>query len=316
MAATVYLYVKVPKGFFPQQDTGRLTGTIVADQSTSFEALQQRVLALADIVASDPAVSYTQAYAGGGGTLNTGRMFVNLKLLEERQGSARTRCIARLRPKIATVPGASLYLQPFQDLRVGGRVTRLAVPVHAAGRLLATSSRPGAPGSSSGFAGFPSSPTSTAISKIQGLELALEIDRATASRLGVSPSAIDNTLYDAFGQRQVSTIYRALNQYHVVMEVDPIFGQTPQALDEIRVRSSNGDLVPLSAFAKWAPSTSPLQINHQGQFPSVTISFNLQPGVALGDAVTADRTRGDGDRAAGLGPRQLLRHGAGVPGLA
>jgi multidrug efflux pump len=285
MAATVFLYVKVPKGFFPQQDTGRMTGSLLADQSTSFKALEQRLNKFIDILLDDPAVDYVQGFAGGGSTLNTARLFANLKPLEERKISA-DQVLARLRPKLATVPGASLYLQPVQDLRVGGRSSGAQFQYTLQADSNADLELWG-PRVLERLRKLRELADVNTDQSIKGLEVALDIDRLTASRLGVTASDIDNTLYDAYGQRQVSTIYRSLNQYHVVMEVDPAFGKTPDALEQIRVRSSSGDLVPLSAFARWGPSTAPLQINHQAQFPSVTISFNLPTGVALGDAVAA-----------------------------
>ncbi|MFY9551108.1 MAG: multidrug efflux RND transporter permease subunit, partial [Thermoanaerobaculia bacterium] len=285
MAATVYLYVKVPKGFFPQQDTGRLTGSLQADQSTSFKALAERLNRFVDILLQDPAVDYVQGFAGGGSTPNTARIFANLKPLQVRRISA-DEVLARLRPKLSTVPGASLFLQPVQDLRIGGRPSGSQFQYTLQADTTADLEVWG-PRVLASLRKLPQLADVNSDQQVKGLEVALEIDRTTAGRLGVSTRAVDDTLYDAFGQRQVSTIYRSLNQYHVVMEVDPAFGKTPDGLDAIRVRSSSGELVPLSAFARWGPSTAPLQINHQAQFPSVTISFNLPTGVALGGAVDA-----------------------------
>jgi multidrug efflux pump len=283
MAATVFLYVKIPKGFFPQQDTGRLTGQILADQNTSFQAMNQRLQTFVEIMMKDPGVSYVQAYAGGGSVTNQARMFVTLKPESERKLSADA-IIARLRPQLAKVPGATLYLQSVQDLRIGGRPSAAQYQYTLRGEDV-RELEDWAPKVLDRMRKIPGLVDVNSDQQIKGLEASLTIDRATASRLGVTPDAIDQTLYDAFGQRQVSTMYTSLNQYHVVLEMDPKFLEGPQGLDVLRVRSSNGSLVPLSAFARYAPSTAPLQVNHQGQFPAVTISFNLPPGVSLGDAV-------------------------------
>jgi multidrug efflux pump len=285
MAATIFLYVKVPKGFFPQQDTGRLTGSILADQNTSFQAMDRRLRQFVDILLTDPGIDYVQAYAGGGNTTNTGRMFITLKNLSVRKASAEE-IINRLRPKLAHVAGATLYLQSVQDLRIGGRASASQYQYTLRGEDV-RELQDWAPRILALMRKLPGLLDVNSDQQIKGLEASLTIDRSTASRLGVTPQAIDDTLYDAFGQRQVSTMYTALNQYHVVLEMDPQFLEHPQSLDLVRVRSKDGSLVPLSAFAHYAPSTAPLQINHQSQFPSVTISFNLRPGMALGDAVEA-----------------------------
>ena len=282
MAATVVLYVRVPKGFFPQQDTGRLAGSIQADQNSSFQAMDRRVARFVDIVMKDPAVDYVQAYAGGDSP-NTGRMFVNLKPVGDRDASA-DEIIARLRPKIAQVPGASLYLQSVQDLRIGGRVSAAQFQY-----TLRTEDvrelQEWAPRVLERLRRIPSIADVNSDQQVRGLEASLTVDRATASRLGVTPREIDNTLYDAFGQRPVSTMYTALNQYHVILGLEPRYQQGPEALEAVRVRSSDGSLVPLAAFARYEPSTAPLEVNHQGLFPAVTISFALAPGGALGNAV-------------------------------
>ncbi|HVT61783.1 MAG TPA: multidrug efflux RND transporter permease subunit [Thermoanaerobaculia bacterium] len=285
MAATVYLYVIIPKGFFPQQDTGRLTGSFQADQSTSFQAMQRRLTMLAKVVQSDPAVEGVSAFTGGGGTANTGRMFVALK----PPGGGRLpadQVIARLRPKLAHVPGASLFLQPVQDIRVGGRMGG-ALYQYTLSADTAQDLQLWAPQLLRKMRTLPQLADVNTDQQSQGLQAMLSIDRETASRLLISPQAIDDTLYDAFGQRQVSTMYKQLNQYHVVMEVAPEFWQSPEGLHYVYVRARNGKLVPLSAFTQFQRSQAPLQVNHQGQFPAATISFNLAPGVALGDAVTA-----------------------------
>jgi multidrug efflux pump len=280
MAATVYLYIKVPKGFFPQQDTGRLTGSIQADQASSFQAMQGRLNRLAAIVQQDPAVETVTAFTGG---TNTGRMFVALR--PERKLSA-DQIMARLRPKLSHEPGASLFLQPVQDLRIGGRASgaqyQYTLQGDSSQELLDW-----APRVMQRMRTLPQVVDVNTDQQNKGLQASLVIDRATAARFGITPQVIDATLYDAFGQRQVSTMYEQLNQYHVVLEVEPQFWQNPDGLKAIYVRAGNGSLVPLSAFTHYESTNAPLSINHQGQFPAVTLSFNLPPGVALGDAVTA-----------------------------
>jgi multidrug efflux pump len=284
MAATVFLYAKVPKGFFPQQDTGRVTGAIQADQDTSFQAMGKKLARFVDTVMRDPAVESANGFVGGG-TANTGRMFISLKDRSKRNVTA-DQVIARLRGKLSHVPGATLVLQPVQDVRVGGRVGaaqyQYALQGDDARQLFEW-----APRVLAALRKLRELADVNSDQQDRGLEVALDIDRTTASRLGVSPQTIDNTLYDAFGQRQVSTMYTPLNQYHVVMEADPAFGQDPDALLHLFVRTNAGEMVPLSAFSRYAPSTAPLAVNHQSQFPSVTISFNLPAGVALGTAVDA-----------------------------
>jgi multidrug efflux pump len=285
MVATAYLYVRIPKGFFPQQDTGALNGSIQADQSTSFQAMQQRVSQFVDIVMSDPGVSTVLAYVGGGGIQNSSRMFVNLKPRAERDADA-TGIISRLRGKLAGVPGATLYLQAAQDLRIGGRSSSAQYQYTIQSDDVAALND-WAPRLYTRLRTLPGITDVNSDLLTRGLRASLTIDRATASRLGITPQVIDSTLNDAFGQRPVSTMYTALNQYHVIMEAAPAFWQSPEGLRQIYLRSSDGGQVPLSAVARYAASSAPLAVNHQGQFPSVTLSFNLAPGVALGEAVTA-----------------------------
>jgi multidrug efflux pump len=284
MAATLYLYAKVPKGFFPQQDAGRLTGTIQADQDTSFQAMQKKLAQFVGTVMRDPDVESANGFLGGG-TVNAGRMFISLKDRSKRKSSA-DEIIARLRGKLAHVPGAALVLQPVQDVRVGGRPSAAQYQYTLQGdnsdELLDW-----APRVLQRLRRLPELTDVNSDQQNKGLQASLVIDRATASRLGITPQMIDDTLYDAFGQRQVSTMYTPLNQYHVVMHVDSKFWQNPEGLKYLYVRGKTGDLVPLDAFARYERSTAPLAVNHQGQFPSVTISFNLPAGVALGTAVDA-----------------------------
>jgi multidrug efflux pump len=287
VALNVRLFIRVPKGFFPQQDNGRLSGQILADQDTSFQAMNRILLQEVNIVAADPAVDAVNGFTGGGrgGSTNTGSMFISLKPLAERKISADL-VIARLRPKLARVPGASLYLQANQDIRVGGRSSAAQYQYTMRGDnlddLLAY-----APRMYQQLAKIPIIADVNSDQQNRGLQQMVTYDRATAARFGISPQLVDNTLYDAFGQRQVSTMYKPLNQYHVVMEVAPIYWQDPGILRDIYVHAPSGSQVPLSAFGQFAPATAPLTVNHQGLFPAVTISFNLRPGVALGDAVDA-----------------------------
>jgi len=293
LVGTILLYIYVPKGFFPVQDTGVLLGVSEAPQNVSFAAMIARQRALADVILQDPAVESLSSFIGIDGTnttLNSGRIQINLKPLEERKLSA-SEVIRRLQPAIAKVDGITLFLQPVQDLTVEDRVSRTQFQYS----LEDVDPKELAYWTPKFVEKLKTLPDLRDVATDQlndGLLATLTIDRDTASRLGILPADIDNTLYDAFGQRQVSTIFTQLNQYHVVMEVDKSFRQTPAALKDIYVRSSNGQQVPLSAFTRFEAGTSSLAINHQGQFPVVTISFNLAPGASLGGATTAiDKAR-------------------------
>jgi multidrug efflux pump len=279
---SVYLYILVPKGFFPQQDTGRLGGSIQAEQDISFQALRQKMNDYVAIIMKDPAVATVTAFVGGGGTANTGRMFIMLKPLGERKASA-DQVIARLRGKLAHVPGATLYLQSAQDLQIGGRMGNAQYQYTLQSESLADLNL-WAPKVLAKLRQLPQLKDVNTDQQNRGLEARLVIDRDTAARLGIQPAAIDAALYQAFGQSQVSTIYEQLNQYHVVMEVDPRYQQTPDALQSVYVPSKSGAMVPLATFSHYEPSNAPLAVNHQAQFPSVTISFNLGEGVSLGEA--------------------------------
>ena len=286
----VYLFVRVPKGFFPEQDNGRMSGQILADQDASFQSMDKTLLAMEKIVAADPAVDTVIGFTGGSSsysasTLNQGRMYASLKPLSERKITV-DYIMQRLRPKLAKVPGATLYLQANQDLRVGGRSSAALYQFTMRGDNL-TDLIEYAPRMFKELKTIPMIVDVNTDQQNRGLQTMVDYDRETASRFGISPQLIDNTLYDAFGQRQVSTMYTPLNQYHVVMEVAPVFWQNPQTLREIYVHAPGSAQVPLSAIAHNSPAVAPLAVNHQGLFPSVTISFNLQPGVALGDAVDA-----------------------------
>ncbi len=283
---TIYLFVVVPKGFFPQQDVGRVVGTIQAEQDISFLAMREKMGQFVDVVSADPAVDNVVAFTGGAGnTTNSGRMFMQLKALDERKASA-DEVINRLRPKLGHVPGATLFLQAVQDIRIGGRPSSTQYQYTLQTSDLAELNAM-APRMLARLRELPELRDVATDQQNRGLQASLVIDRDTASRMGIRPQAIDDTLYDAFGQRQVSTIFTQLNQYRVVLEVAPRFQQNPDALKAIYVKSPTGAQVPLSAFAHFAPATTPLAVNHQGFFPSVTLSFNLAPGVALGKAVDA-----------------------------
>ncbi|HEY4311590.1 MAG TPA: multidrug efflux RND transporter permease subunit [Pirellulales bacterium] len=281
---TIYLYVVIPKGFFPQQDTGRISGSIQADQNTSYQAMEHLLTRFAATVSEDPAVEGLIAFTGGqGGTSNAGRMFISLKALEERQLSA-DQVIARLRGKLSSIPGGTLFLQAVQDLRIGGRSSSSQYQFTLQGDNLTDLVEWG-PVLLREMRKLPELVDVSTDQQNRGLQATLVIDRLMAARLGITQQAIDDTLYDAFGQRQVSTMYLPLNQYHVVMEVDPTFRQNPEGLKHIYVAGANKAEVPLSEFAKFSTNTTALAVTHSGFFPSVTISFNLAPGVALGDAV-------------------------------
>jgi multidrug efflux pump len=277
----VYLYIHVPKGFFPQQDTGRLGGAIQADQDTSFQAMDRILRQMVAIIDSDPAVDNVNAFIGG--TTNSARIFISLKPLEERKTTA-DQIIARLRPRLARVPGAQLFLQASQDIRVGGRQSSAQYQFALRGDNL-DDLNAFAPRMLAALRKIPIIADANSDQQNRGLQALVHYDRETAARFNISPALIDGTLYDAFGQRQVSTMYRSLNQYHVVMEAAPQYWQNPLFLREIYVRSPSVRQVPLSAIASYKPATAPLSIPHQGLFPAITLSFNLQEGVALGDAV-------------------------------
>jgi multidrug efflux pump len=281
---TGYLYYAVPKGFFPQQDTGRINGYIQGDQDISFAAMSEKLKAFNKIVMADPAVDTVTAFTGGGNGTSTSRMFAQLKPLDERKMNS-DEVIARLRDKSAHMPGAALFLQSVQDLSIGGRFGAAQYQYTLQGENVEDLNH-WAPILMAQMQKLPGIYDVNTDQQVRGLESSLVVDRDTASRLGVSMSDVDNTLGDAFGQRQVSNIYKGLNQYHVVLEVSDKYTQGPEGLRHIYVPSSSGGVVPLSAFAHYEHSNTSLSVNHQGQYPSITLSFNLGPGGALGDAVT------------------------------
>ncbi|HEX3377515.1 MAG TPA: efflux RND transporter permease subunit, partial [Candidatus Acidoferrales bacterium] len=283
LCLSVYLYIVIPKGFFPQQDTGLMAGNIEGAQDTSFESLHEKLKQFTDIVLSDSAVK-TLVGEMGGGAENTGQMEIELKPLDQRDASV-YQVISRLKPKLAKVPGATLFLRAYQDITVGGRISSSQYQYTLSSENLEDLMQ-WAPRVEAAMRHIPELGDIDSDQQTHGLQASLVIDRDTASRLGVSPRDIDNTLYDAFGQRQVSTIFTELNQYHVVMEVDSAFRESTDGIRGLYVKSAKGNQVPLSAFTHYETKNAALAVNHQGQFPAVTISFNLADGVALGDAVT------------------------------
>jgi multidrug efflux pump len=288
LVLTIILYIIAPKGFFPVEDTGVIQGVSQASPTISFDAMVRRQQELAQVVLKDPAVESLSSFVGVDGTnttLNSGRMLINLKPLARRRVSVET-VIDRLQPELARVPGIKLYLQPVQDLTVADRVSRTEYQYSLEdpnpGELKIWTKR-----LVDKLATMPQLANVATDAQNGGLEARLEIDRTTASRLGVTPQMIDNTLYDAFGQRQISTIFTQLNQYHVVLQAEPRFENVPADLSDIYLPTSSGGVTPLAAFTKIVETTAPLVINHEGQFPSVTISFDVAPGYSLGDAVDA-----------------------------
>jgi multidrug efflux pump len=295
---SIYLYTKVPTGFFPQQDTGRIQGSVIGAQDISFQSMADKMRRYVKIVMADPAVDTMAGSTGGNTALNQGRFFVMLKPLEERGPCQKKHfwepchyvsadeVINRLRSKLAVVPGATLILQSAQELTIGGRFGNAQYQYTLQSASIEELNS-WAPRLLQKLRELPELRDQNSDQQDKGLQARLVIDRDTASRMGVTPQTLDNALYDAFGQRQVSTMYRALNQYHVVMEVAQQYQQTPEALQNIYLKSTTGGAIPLAAFTHFEPSNTALAVNHQGQIPSATISFNLAPGVSLGQATDA-----------------------------
>ena len=295
---SIFLYFKVPTGFFPQQDTGRIQGTVIGAEDISFQSMSDKIKRYASIVLKDPAVDTMGGFTGGGSALNQGRFFVMLKPLEQRGPCEKQHfwepchyasaddVINRLRGKLAVVPGATLILQSAQELTIGGRWGNAQYQYTLQSANLDDLNN-WAPRLLQKLRSLPELRDQNSDQQDKGLQAKLVVDRDTASRMGITPQTLDNALYDAFGQRQVSTMYRPLNQYHVVMEVASQFQQTPEALQNIYLKSTTGTPIPLAAFTQFEPSNTPLAVNHQGQLPSVTISFNLAPGISLGQATDA-----------------------------
>ncbi|HEY7240183.1 MAG TPA: efflux RND transporter permease subunit, partial [Burkholderiales bacterium] len=280
----VFLYAKVQKGFFPQQDTGRLVGFIRADQGISFQAMRAKLTAFVDIVKSDPAVDNVIAFTGGG-QRNRGSMFIALKPLAER-GVPAAQVIARLRIKLAQEPGAQLFLNPVQDIRVGGRLSDATYQFTLQADDLAELRR-WTPRLEAEVRRLPELADVNTDQEARGLQTTLVLDRESAARLGINASQIDSALNLAFGQSLVSTIYSELNQYRVVLEAAPRYWQSPDGLKAIWLVSPTKGLVPLSAVAHWETTTTSLSVNHQSQFVATTLSFNLPPNVSLSQATEA-----------------------------
>jgi HAE1 family hydrophobic/amphiphilic exporter-1 len=288
IALSVYLFTIIPKGFFPQQDNGFLTGVSEASQDISFRDMMRHQLELSNIVQADPAVDSIAMFIGGGGTaLNSGRLYITLKPHDERDADAQ-QIISRLRPKLEKVQGAKLYLQASQDVRLGGRATRTQFEFTLQDANLDELNE-WAPKILDKMKTLPELRDVATDQQTEGTTLALTINRDTASRYGITPQLIDDTLYDAFGQRQVTQYFTQLNSYHVIIEILPELQGKLDTLDKLYLKSpTTGEQVPLSVFAKWTSvPVRPLSIAHQGQFPAVTISFNLGQGVALGQATSA-----------------------------
>jgi multidrug efflux pump subunit AcrB len=293
MAATVGLYVIIPKGLLPEQDTGLIVGVTDSAQSISFKAMVERQRAIADIVRQDPDVVSVASFVGAGtvnATVNSGRLYINLMPRDRRQASA-NQIIARLRAATDSVEGISLFMQAAQDVQIDSRVSRTQYQYSLQDADVTELSE----WATKLLAALRAKPELVDVATDQqsgGLQVKVDVNREKASRLNVLTQAIDDTLYDAFGQRQVSTIFTQLNQYRVILEVEPQYQLTPESLNKIYVKSTTGQMVMLSAFAKVSVATAPLTIVHQGQFPAVTLSFNLSPGSSLGAAVKAIQAAG------------------------
>ncbi|HMD15533.1 MAG TPA: multidrug efflux RND transporter permease subunit [Terriglobales bacterium] len=285
IACNFCLFWIVPKGFFPQQDNGVIFGGIQGSQGISFQAMQKATERIVDVVKTDRAVANAMAFTGGGGATNSGFIFLGLKPFDQRNATS-SQIIDRLRPKLLGVPGANTFIQAGQDLRIGGRGSSAQYQYTIQSDNLQDLVQWG-PVLLQQMRKLRMLTDVNTDQQNSGLQAMLTYDRDTASRLGITPQMLDNSLYEAFGQAQVSTMYTAINQYHVVLEVEPQYWQSPVNLKDVYIRAAQGKVVPLSAVAHYEPATAPLSVNHQGQYPSVTISFNLAPGVALSDASRA-----------------------------
>lgn len=279
----IFLFIIVPKGFFPQQDTGRISASIQADQNISFQAMRKKLTQFVDIVQRDKAVENVVGFVGGNNTTNSGSLFIILKPLQQRDASADA-ILNRLRKQLSVVTGAVLYMQSAQDLMIGGRQGNAQFQYTLSSDSLEALNK-WTPYVTQQLSKLPGIADVNSDQRDHGLQVMIDVDRDTASRLGISMQQIDATLYSAFGQRQVSTLYTTLNQYRVVMEVAPEYWQRPETLDDIYVLSANQQAIPLSVFTRFASRSTLLSVNHQSQAPAATLSFNLLPGVALGDAV-------------------------------
>jgi multidrug efflux pump len=285
IALNFYLFWIIPKGFFPQQDNGVVFGGIQGSQDISFQAMQKSTQRIVDVVKTDPAVANAMAFTGGGGATNSGFIFLGLKPFDQRNATS-SQIIDRLRPKLLAVAGANTFIQAGQDLRIGGRGSSAQYQYTIQSDNLQDLVEWG-PVLLQQMRKLRMLTDVNTDQQNSGLQAMLTYDRDTASRLGITSQTLDNSLYEAFGQAQVSTMYTNINQYHVVLEVEPKFWQSPVNLNDVYIRAAQGKVVPLSAIAHYEANTAPLAVNHQGQYPSVTISFNLAPGVALSDASRA-----------------------------
>ena len=290
LGLTIYLFMVIPKGFFPQQDTGLITGISEAAQDISFADMMKKQEALGEIVAADPAVATVAMAIGAGGStaaINNGRMYITSKPKDERDATA-FQIISRLRPKLEKVEGAKLFLQAAQDVNVGGRAARTQFQYTLQDANI-DELNIWAPKLLDKLKTLPMLRDVATDQQMSGTTLTIDINRDRAARFGLTPQQIDDTLYDAFGQRQVAQYFTQQNSYHVIMEILPELQGDPQNLDKIYVRApTTGQLVPLATFATWTTKEiKPLSISHQGQFPAVTISFNLAQGLALGTATEA-----------------------------
>ena len=290
LGLNVFLFFKIPSGFFPQQDTGVMNGGMQGPQNTSFYAMRDAVQQATAIIKSDPGVMNVMAFTGGQGAANGGFTFIALKPFGRGPGSRNQKTdsaaviLARLRPKLAAVPGANTFLQAVQDIRIGGRNSPAQYQYTITAETTADLMKYG-PALLGELRKAPGFQDANSDQQNNGLQALLTYDRTTAARLGITPQLIDSTLYDAFGQAEVSTIYSELNQYYVVMEVAPRYWQSPDGLNHVHiVPRSGGGPIPLQTVLKYAPASSPLAVNHTGLFPSVTVNFNLNPGVSLGQA--------------------------------
>lgn len=285
MSLTGYLFYIVPKGFFPQQDNGTIAGGIQGAQNISFQAMNKITLEFVNLIKKDPAVDHVFAFTGGSSATNGGFVYISLKPLNERKISS-SKVIDRLRPQLMSIPGASLFLQAGQDLRIGGRLSSAQYQYTIQSEDVADLTKWG-PQLLEQMRKLPGLTDVNTDQQNQGLKALIDYDRASASRFGITPQLIDNTLYASFGQAQVSKMYTNLNQYSVVMTVAPEYWQSPASLNTTYVKTTTGGLAPLQTISDYKLTTAPLSLNHQGQFPSVTISFNLAPGIALSQASTA-----------------------------
>jgi hydrophobe/amphiphile efflux-1 (HAE1) family protein len=285
LAATVYLYLAIPKGFFPQQDNGLIVGSTEAAQDISYAAMVERQRALAEIVMADPDVQTAYYWVGANPTVNSGRIMIDLKPISDRTATA-TEVLARLRKKAAGVPGIALFGQARQDVQIGAKVSKTQYQYTLQDPDVAELFK-WAPIVLARLSALPELQDVTGDLQASAPRMTLKIDRDVLGRLGISPQAIDDTLYDAFGQRQVATIFTQLDEHRVILEVAPRYREDRAALDRLYVRSTSGQMAPLSALTRYESSVAPLAINHQDQFPSVTLSFNLSPGRSLGEAVAA-----------------------------